>query len=164
MCVRQRHRALTRPIRFKAMTDSKVFWRSLATWFVIMLFESTNGTVREVLLVPEFGDASARRISFATGILLIFCISMAMIRWINAHNAGTLLLIGLLWMALTVVFELGVGLLMGQSVEKILADYDPVQGGLMAYGIVYLGCMPLAAARLRGLFGRARTYDLERRY
>jgi hypothetical protein len=138
------------------MTHKKVFWRSLAAWLVIVLFESTNGTIREMLLVPRWGETTARQISFGSAMVLIFVISLLMIRWINAHNAGTLMLIGLFWIALTLIFEVIIGRLMGMSWYKILSDYDPLQGGLMAYGLVYLGCMPLITARLRGLFPSAK--------
>jgi len=58
----------------------------------------------------------------------------------------------LIWVVLTVVFEVIFGrLVMRSSWERIRSDYDLAHGGLLPIGLVALAGSPLVAARLRGI-------------
>ncbi|MFN0087274.1 MAG: hypothetical protein ACKVX9_17935 [Blastocatellia bacterium] len=126
-------------------------WRGLAIWLVIILAESVHGTARVLVLQPRVGDFRARQIAFFTGMVLILAIAMLFIRWIRACGAGQLLRVGLLWMAMTLLFEISLGrFVMGYSWERLLSDYDLSKGGLMGFGLLFLVFAPRLAARLRG--------------
>ena len=58
--------------------------------------------------------------------------------------------VGLLWVVLFTLFEFGVGAALGHSWQRMLADYDPAQGGLMGFGFVFLLFAPMLSARLGG--------------
>jgi hypothetical protein len=123
--------------------------RALAVWVLIAVTESVHGTLRQLFLAPLIGDFRARQISVFTGSVLIFLVGLLLIRWIGASRTRTLLGIGLLWLVLTLLFEITVGRLLGMDWQRILADYDLGRGGLMLIGMVVLLLAPLAAARLR---------------
>ena len=53
-----------------------------------------------------------------------------MIHWIPPASARQALLIGLFWLALTLLFEFGFGRYRGNSWEKLLADYNLLEGRL----------------------------------
>ena len=42
------------------------------------------------------------------------------------------------WVVLTVLFELALGTLLGLTRERMLADYDVAAGGFMAFGLLFL--------------------------
>ena len=129
---------------------TSVVFRALAAWLVLIVAESVHGTVRELWLKPYVGDLRARQICVLTGMLIILGVAYACIHWIRAETPRALWLVGLLWVALTLSFEFGLGLLvLGYSWERMLEDYDITRGGLLALGMVVLLLSPLIAAKLR---------------
>lgn len=127
-----------------------VFIRSLVVWMVFMLAEVLHGTARILLMEPLVGDFRARQISLFTGLAIILAIVIVFIRWISATNTAQLLSVGLLWLGLTIGFEILLGrLVMGLSWERIGSDYNLLQGGLMPIGLLVLTLSPLIAAKVR---------------
>jgi hypothetical protein len=124
--------------------------RALLIWLLLMVAESVHGTLRTLFLTPILGDMPARRLSVLTGAVLIFLITLVTIRWLGTKRTGQLLGIGLLWVVLTVVFEIALGrLIMNLDWSRIAADYDLRQGGLMPLGLLFMLLAPNIAARLR---------------
>lgn len=139
-----------------------MLWRGFVVWLVIILAESLHGTARVMLLEPYAGDVRARQIAFFTGMAIILAIAIAFIRWIRATSVSRLLAVGFLWSVLTLSFEILLGrFVLNYSWERILADYDLREGGLMAIGMIFLVFAPLIAAKVRGInwrrTGAART-------
>ncbi|MEQ1579057.1 MAG: hypothetical protein ABL964_00555 [Steroidobacteraceae bacterium] len=129
---------------------ARVWGRALAVWALIALTESVHGTLRQLFLAPVIGDFRARQVSVFTGSALILLVAYLLIRWIGAIRTWTLLRIGLLWLFLTLIFEVSLGRALGIDWQRILADYDVTRGGLMLVGMVVLLLAPLVAARMRG--------------
>jgi hypothetical protein len=82
-----------------------VLVRAFLVWLVIIAAETVHG----ILLVPIVGDLPARQIDILIGSLMIFAVAYLFIRWIAARTTLQLLGVGLLWVVLTVLFELGLG-------------------------------------------------------
>jgi hypothetical protein len=128
-----------------------IFLRSIAIWLIFIIIESLNGTIRTLWLVQVVGDLWAHQISFVTGSLLILTISTIFVRWLNATSLAQLISVGVLWMLLTVVFEVSLGRwAFGYSWTQIAADYNLFQGRLMSIGLVLLLFAPLIATKFRG--------------
>lgn len=127
-----------------------VYLRAMAVWLLLMLTETLHGTARIFLLVPILGDFRARQITVFTGALLIFTLTTLLIKWIKPTTAGQCLTIGLLWVSLTVGFEISLGVLVfNMSWQRIAEDYKLWQGGLMPIGLLLMLFTPLAAAKAR---------------
>jgi hypothetical protein len=127
-----------------------MFLRSIAIWLVFIIIESLNGTIRTLWLVPLLGELRAHQISFATGSLLILTIATLFVRWLKIANVFQSLGVGVLWMLLTVLFEVSLGrLAFGYSWSQIAADYDLCQGRLMSLGLVLLLFAPFIATKIR---------------
>lgn len=126
-----------------------VFLKGIVVWLVIILAETLHGTARTLWLAPYIGDLPARQISFFSGLILLLAIATLFGGWLHASRSQ-LLRIGVLWTILTLAFEVGLGrLILGYSWERVLADYNLFQGGLMTCGLVILTFAPLVAAKLR---------------
>jgi hypothetical protein len=123
--------------------------RALAVWLLIVVLESVSGTLRELVLAPAVGDLRARQVGVAVGSLLVLAVAWSTVRWIGCRTLAGQLGVGGLWVVLTVAFEVGLGLALGRSVERLLADYDPTQGGFLGLGLLVMLLAPLLAARLR---------------
>lgn len=129
-----------------------IFLKAIAVWLLFIAAESLNGTIRELWLIPTLGNTQAHRIAFIIGSILVLTVATLSIRWLHASRITQLIQIGLLWVLLTLAFEIGLGrLVLGYSWERIAADYNIAQGGLMAFGLMLLLFAPLIAAKLRGV-------------
>ncbi len=80
---------------------------------------------------------------------MIMGIAWLCVNWIGATTAPQLLAAGFLWLVLMLSFEIGLGRRLGVSWQRIVADYDPTQGGLMLIGMGVLLFAPLLAAGAR---------------
>jgi hypothetical protein len=124
--------------------------KGFAVWLLLMGVESLHGMARIVLLEPSLGEARARQVAVFTGSLLIFTLAYFCVRWIGATTKRHLIEIGALWLMLTVAFEIVLGrFVMHLSWQRIGADYDLLQGGLMPIGLILLMLSPLLAVYLR---------------
>ena len=125
--------------------------RSLVVWSLIIVAETLHGMLRALLLVPAVGEFRSDQIGVFSGSIIILLIAQLTIGWIGTRPTLLLLIIGSLWLVLTVCFELLLGRgVMGMSWEAILAGYDITRGGLMPFGLAVLFFSPLLAARFRG--------------
>lgn len=125
--------------------------RGLAVWLFIMLVETLHGVLRGLLLVPRVGEETAGRIGWPIGLVIVLGISIALAPWIAIRDTSALLRLGGLWAVLTLIFELTIGLLRGLDLPRLLAELNPLAGGLTIYSLAVMFLAPLLAARLRGL-------------
>lgn len=129
---------------------SRLLLRAWLVWLVIIAAETAHGVLRGLLLVSLVGDRPARQIGVLVGSLLILGVACLFIRWIDARTNRQLLGVGLLWVVLTVLFEIGLGrLALGLSWDRITEDYDPARGGFLGLGLLVMAAAPRLAAWLR---------------
>jgi hypothetical protein len=125
--------------------------RAIGVWLVIITAEIISGTLRRLWLIQVVGETRAGQIGFVVGVIIIVTTAWLFARWMRAESTLALLLIGLLWAALTLSFEIALGrLVLNYSWARIAADYDLSEGGLMSIGLVLLLVAPLIASRMRG--------------
>ena len=121
--------------------------RAFAVWLLIIGVETVHGILRTLLLVPLMGDFPARQVAVFTGSLLIFGVAYLFIRWIKAGTTLRLVAVGLMWVVLTVLFEIGLGrLVLDLPWERLTEDYDITRGGFLGIGLLFLAATPLLAA------------------
>ncbi len=121
-------------------------------WFLLMLAETIHGTARIFLLVPLMGDFRARQVAVFTGALIIFSITLLLIKWIKPATRWQWAGIGAGWLLLTVCFEVTLGLVVfNMPPERIAEDYNLTAGGLMPIGLLLMSITPYLAAKLRKL-------------
>lgn len=138
------------------MPSLPVLLRALAVWLLIIVAESVQGGLRRVLTGPE-AEFVVRQGSVLVGALVIFAITWFSLGWLRIRTAGGALAVGVLWVALTVGFEFGLGRLLGYGWDRILSDYDLLHGGLMPLGLLAMALTPWLARRLKA--GRVPPVD-----
>jgi len=122
--------------------------RAFLVWLVIIAAESLHGAVRRLLFSPEV-DFAIRQLSVLMGVVMIFAITWVFLDWIRVRTARGALAVGAVWVALTVGFELALGRLTGIGWDRIAADYDLPNGGLMPLGLLAMGLTPWAVRQLK---------------
>ena len=127
----------------------RIFLRTLAVWLIIVVAEIVHGILRAIVLVPWVGEFRSNQIGVFTGSAIILAIAYLSICWIGASCRFELMLVGTIWLVLTVVFEVLFGrLVMDLSWERLLADYNMLAGGLMPLGLVVLLLSPWMASKM----------------
>jgi hypothetical protein len=71
--------------------------------------------------------------------------------WLRPQPVRRWWTFGLLWLALTLAFEIGLGRAIGMSWDRIASDFDPRHGGLLAFGMLVILVAPRLLAQRRGL-------------
>ena len=83
--------------------------RGIAVWLVIVAVEVVHGIARTLWLAPMVGDFRARQIAVFTGSALILAVATLFIRWMKPVDIGGALVIGAVWLVLTLAFEVAFG-------------------------------------------------------
>jgi hypothetical protein len=126
--------------------------RSITVWLVIIFAETLHGIARGAILVPYVGDFRAWQIGVFTGSAIFFVIAFASVRWIRATHTSQLFGIGVLWLVLTLVFEVSFGrFVLGYSWKRVASDYNLAEGGLLPLGLAALTVSPYVAGKVRKL-------------
>ena len=123
--------------------------RGLLLWLLIMAIETVHGILRAIFLVPRVGEELAGQIGWPVGLVIVFTITLLLIRRTKLRTVRALLALGAVWAVLTFFFEVAIGLLRGFDVARILAEINPLSGGLMVYTLAVMAIAPLAASWFR---------------
>ena len=125
--------------------------KAVAIWLVLIVAEILHGIARGIFLVPHVGEFRSNQIGVFTGSIIILLIALAFVRWIGAPRTTALLAVGVLWLGLTLAFEILFGrFVVGASWERLAADYNVLEGGLLPLGMLVLLLSPLIAMKIRG--------------
>jgi hypothetical protein len=132
-------------------TNVAIVTRAIAVWLLVIAAEILHGIARGIFLVPHVGEFRSNQIGVLTGSVIILVIAVIFVRWIGAFRTSTLLAVGALWLGLTLGFEMLFGrFVVGTSWERLAADYNVVEGGLLPFGMAILLLSPLIAGKIRG--------------
>ena len=124
--------------------------RGVAVWVCIIVVETLHGIARTVFLAPVIGDFRARQIAVFTGSLLIVIVATLFIGWLRPANTREAVCVGIVWLVLTLTFEIVFGRYVAHaSWARIASDYDLPRGGLLPIGLLVVTGAPLIAAKLR---------------
>lgn len=122
--------------------------RAVLVWLLIIAGESVHGALRRLLFSPDVLFA-LRQASVVVAVLIVFAVTWVCLPWLRLRSHRAALGVGALWVALTLAFEVALGRLTGLGWERILADYDLTQGGLMPLGLLAMGLTPWLVLRLQ---------------
>ena len=126
-----------------------VLARGFIVWLLIIFAETIHGITRTLLLEPLIGDFRARQVSVFTGAAMIVVITFVFVRWLKGSGVFEFILIGMMWVILTVGFEILLGrLVLNISWERIASDYNLFQGGLMLLGLIVMLFVPVTMAKI----------------
>jgi len=125
--------------------------RIIFTWFVVAMAMIANGIFRETVLVQAMGRQGADAVSIALGIVVMLAVTRPfLIRWASPGTKG-LLRIGLLWLAMTLVFEFAFGHYVDRkSWAEIGAQYRVWDGEMWPIALLTIVAAPLLWVRAPG--------------
>ena len=125
--------------------------RAVGIWLTLVAVESLHGLMRRLLLEPQLGDLLARQVSVLTGAVLIILVFWFTLKWLGPQPERRWWQVGLLWLILTLAFEIGLGRAAGMSWDRIASDFDPRRGGFLGLGMLVILVAPRVLAERLGL-------------
>jgi hypothetical protein len=132
-----------------------MFGRAVTVWVAILILASINGAVRDLLLAPRLGETLARALSTIMLSVVVLLVTWFSIAWIGPCTRRDALLVGLLWVTLTLAFELLAGhYLFHQPWSALLSDYDLRRGRIWILVLIITFVAPLWLGRMRGIVVR----------
>lgn len=115
-----------------------MYLKYFIAWFPMFVIALANATIREVGYKRYFGELAAHQISTLTACILVGVYVWLLSNYLAIQSAGQALGIGLMWLAMTVVFEFGFGhFIVGNPWSRLLHDYNVLQGRV--WGCSYSG-------------------------
>ena len=131
--------------------------RALVVWCALLAVAFANGFVRVAWLIPATGDRTGHVISTVMLSAAIALLSWVTIGWIRPMTGRDALLIGAMWVALTLAFEFLAGhYVFGSPWKTLLADYNVFDGRIWVLVLITTGLSPIATAWAHGLIGQLR--------
>jgi len=121
----------------------------LAAWLGLAVLAILNGTLRQYGYGRFMSELSAHQVSTVLFILLMSGYVYLLERLRPLGSAREALLVGSLWFLMTVCFEFLFGhYVAGHTWERLLADYDMLNGRLWALVLVWTFAVPYVMYRL----------------
>lgn len=129
-----------------------MWWKALLFWFVLMVLAIGNGTVRSTFIILHTGLTAGLAISTVLLCALVLGATWVGIRWLGPSDARQAWIIGLLWLAMTLAFEFGVGhYLFMKPWSELLFDYNIAQGRIWLLVPIVTTIAPWLMAKVRDL-------------
>ncbi len=126
--------------------------RCFLVWLLFIPIAILNGAIREKILIPLLGQAPALSLSGMMLSCLFLLTVWALFPWLSISSSGQCWLVGILWVALTVSFELGFGhYIMGKPWGVLLEAYDVRIGNLWVLVLLVVLVSPRLAAKVRSV-------------
>ena len=123
--------------------------KSILIWLTFIPLAILNGGLRENILDPMLGKKIANPIS-----CFILCCMVFLVTYIFLHRLGNgtvkqYIMIGLLWILLTIVFETALSLFMGLKFKEIINSYNIATGNFWLLVVIFIGFTPLLVSKIR---------------
>jgi hypothetical protein len=125
-------------------------WKYLVAWAPMVAIAVANGLVREAWYGRRVSELRAHQISTASGLLLLGAYIWVIIRLWPPESLKEALAVGLIWLALTVTFELLFGhYVAGRSWGRLFRDYNVFAGRVWFLVLIWVAIAPYVFLRLQ---------------
>jgi hypothetical protein len=114
--------------------NTRLLSTAIRVWLMETLVSGFNFFVlMGMVYEPLFGELLAHQIGMTTRIVYILVFAYLLLRYVGEYSTLDLVHVGLLWLALELLFEWGGSLLMGRPVEEILIGWNVFAGYMWPY-------------------------------
>jgi len=122
----------------------------MISWLGLVLLAILNGTLRQKGYGPLMSELSAHQVSTLIAIIIFAVYIYIITGFFRLESARQALLIGAVWVAMTVIFEFLFGhFVMGHSWSRLFHDYNLLQGRLWLLVLIWTFIAPWIFYRIR---------------
>ena len=132
------------------ISDRDILFRYLLGWIGMVFIAIFNGILRGVVFEPNVAELTAHQISCVTGVLFFFIATwLYNIKW-PIGSTRQALLIGIMWIIMTPVFEFIFGhYVMGHTFAYLINDYNLLAGRAWSLVLLTVLLLPTIVYHLR---------------
>jgi hypothetical protein len=125
-------------------------WKYILAWIPMLFIAIANGATREIWYVNYLGELRAHQVSCATGIVLLGLYIWFVIRVRKPESSGAALVVGVIWLLMTVAFEFLFGFyLRGLPWSRLFHDYNLFAGRVWVLVLAWVTIAPYLFYRLQ---------------
>jgi len=125
-------------------------WRYLFAWVPMVFIAIANGLFREKFFASRLKELHAHQASTATLIILFGIYTWIVIRIWQPESARQAVIIGIIWLILTVAFEFLFGhYVAGHSWSRLFNDYNLFAGRLWILILIWVAIAPYVIYQLQ---------------
>jgi len=122
----------------------------IIAWLPLVLIGIINGAIREIGYKKILGELHAHQVSTLTGIILMGIYIGYLTLNLKIQSAGQAIIIGSIWLVLTIAFEFLFGhYVMKNEWSRLLHDYNILKGRLWLLVLIWIITAPYIFYRLR---------------
>lgn len=129
--------------------------RYLAGWLALPVAAAANGALRDATYGKRLGKTAAHSLAVAPLTALVLAWARLLERRWPLPGRGAAVRVGVVWLALTLLFESGLGAARGMSAGEIAGQYDVRRGRLWVLVPLAVLAAPELARRRAGRATRA---------
>ncbi|CAL2101689.1 conserved membrane protein of unknown function [Tenacibaculum sp. 190130A14a] len=125
----------------------------ILTWFPMIMIAIINGFFREKFLANYFNNLQAHQLSSVSMIMLLGVYIWFVFKVFFPASGNQAIFIGLIWLLFTVIFEFLFGYYaMGNSWNKLLSDYNVLEGKVWVFVLIWIAIAPYIIYRMQLVF------------
>jgi hypothetical protein len=122
----------------------------IVAWFPMIIIAIANGLFREKFFAGRLNELQAHQASTASMILLFGIYIWVLLKLWEPETANQALMIGVLWLLFTVIFEFLFGhYIVGHSWNKLLHDYNVLKGRVWILVLIWVTIAPYVIYKLQ---------------
>lgn len=121
----------------------------IRAWLMQIIVAGFNFFIlMNLIYQPLWGELIAHQIGMTTRILINFFFAYLLLQHADDYNTQDLILVGILWLVLTLIFEWGGSLAIGRSVEEILVGWNIFVGYMWPYVLLSYLLAPIIVEKI----------------
>jgi hypothetical protein len=128
----------------------RLYAYAVGAWLVLMVLAILNGALRNATYARALGEYAGHVLSSLIFVAVVFAVTYAFLRLARVdYGLGDLLVVGAMWLAMSVAFEFLFGhYVVGHPWSRLLADYNVLKGRAWALVLLAVFVAPLVAGRV----------------
>lgn len=126
-------------------------FKYVLAWFPLVIIAIANGGLREMTFGRHIAELRAHQLSTVLGLLFFGLYIRAVTRWLGMESVGQAMLVGAIWLVLTVGFEFGFGRFVRHLPwSRLFHDYDLLAGRIWILVLIWVAVSPYLFYSLAG--------------
>lgn len=114
----------------------------IGLWFPMLIIAIANGFLREAVFKKVMSNLTAHQAS-TVSLVIFFAFYIWFVIWqLPPHSENEAILIGIVWVIMTLIFEFGFGRWRGNSWESLFEDYNIVKGRIWVLIPIWVAVAP----------------------
>jgi hypothetical protein len=128
----------------------RLYLYAVGAWLVLTVLAILNGLLRNATYARALGEYAGHVLSSLIFAAVVFAVTYLFLRLVRLdYGLGDLLVVGAMWLVMTVAFEFLFGhYVAGHPWSRLLADYNILKGRAWAMVLLAVFLAPLIMGRL----------------